>query len=157
MQIVADLPHATKQELGYTAEEFILDCEFAGSKCKVRYVGGISQLCTQRVDNVHTAEGGQGPMCIGAVRGKGPMCIGAERGKGLMCISAERGKGPMCKGAERGKGPMCIGAERGKGLRYISAERGKGPMCIGAESGKGPMRTGGIKSRPRICTKCRFI
>jgi len=36
MQVVADLSATAKHELGYTADEFILDCEFAGSKCKVR-------------------------------------------------------------------------------------------------------------------------
>jgi len=36
MEIVADLPTASRQNMGYSDLELILDCEFAGSKCYMR-------------------------------------------------------------------------------------------------------------------------
>ncbi|KAI0217761.1 Amiloride-sensitive sodium channel subunit beta [Lamellibrachia satsuma] len=33
LEVVADLPISSKQTMGYSAHELILDCEFAGSKC----------------------------------------------------------------------------------------------------------------------------
>ena len=38
LEVVADLPTSSKQTMGYSALELILDCEFAGSKCDMRYV-----------------------------------------------------------------------------------------------------------------------
>ena len=40
MEVVADLPVSSKQQMGYSALELIVDCEFAGSECTVRYVQG---------------------------------------------------------------------------------------------------------------------
>ena len=38
LEVVADLPISSKQTMGYSALELILDCDFAGSKCDMRYV-----------------------------------------------------------------------------------------------------------------------
>ena len=38
LEVVADLPTSSKQTMGYSALELILDCEFAGSKCDIRFV-----------------------------------------------------------------------------------------------------------------------
>ena len=36
MEILADLPTKSKQKMGHSDLELILDCEFAGSKCYMR-------------------------------------------------------------------------------------------------------------------------
>ena len=37
-EILADLPLETKKALGYTFHHLIVECQYAGSKCNVRYV-----------------------------------------------------------------------------------------------------------------------
>ena len=37
-EIIADLPEEEKTKLGFSQNEFLLQCEFAGTKCNLRYL-----------------------------------------------------------------------------------------------------------------------